>query len=136
MVRPLSTAERAMGRDRNRSRIPLLRSSVMPMAVLAVRGSAGERYRAAEHEREKQHEHDRLQDGEQRELRNARNAFEVAPRDDHPVAQRLFHLALTEAAGESCGGAISAAWPVSVRKTSSSVGRRKAMSSIVICASS
>jgi hypothetical protein len=34
-VRPVRTAERAIGSDRNRSMIPLLTSSVMPIAVVA-----------------------------------------------------------------------------------------------------
>jgi hypothetical protein len=34
-VRPVSTAERDIGSERNRSMIPLLMSSVMPMAVVA-----------------------------------------------------------------------------------------------------
>ncbi len=33
--RPKSTAERAIGSERKRSMMPLLRSSVMPMAVVA-----------------------------------------------------------------------------------------------------
>ena len=101
-VRPVSTAERAIGSDRKRSMMPLLMSSVMPMAVVAGGEGDGlgedaghqvlavgvrvrvarERDRAAEHEREQQHEHDRLEDREDRELRDARDALEVAPGDD------------------------------------------------------
>ena len=36
-VRPVRTAERDIGSERNRSMIPLLTSSVMPMAVVAGR---------------------------------------------------------------------------------------------------
>ena len=101
-IRPISTAERAIGSERNRSMMPLPMSSAMPIAVVAggehdrlgedpghqelavdsVRRIAGQRDRAAEDEREQQHEHDRLEDREDRELRDPRDPLQVAPADD------------------------------------------------------
>src|SRR4029078_5051104 len=99
--------------------------------VLAVAAAARERDRAAEDVREQHDEHDRLEDREDRQLRDAWHALEGAPRDDEPVGgggRKTAH-------DSSSAGSSAAACPVSVRKTSSSVGRRKAMSSIPMPAS-
>ena len=111
---------------------------------LAVVAAAGERDRAAEHEREQQHEHDRLEDREDRQLRDPRDALQVAPGDDQAVA------GATGAGRRTAGRVVLAVAAVparlradaprrarsATRNTSSSVGRRRPMSSIAIAASS
>src|SRR6476646_7631949 len=119
-------------RDRRRDRGKRERLDEDPRhQVLPVAAAARQRDRAAENVREQHHEHDRLEDREDRQLRDAWHALEGAPRDDEPVGgggRKTAH-------DSSSDGSSSAACPVSVRKTSSSVGRRKAMSSIPIPAS-
>ena len=94
MVRPASTAERAMGSARNRSMRPFCRSSARPMLVLTEpndhRLHEDARHQVvdvvvpgivdgpAEHVAEQQHEHDRLHAREEDRLRDARVVDEVA----------------------------------------------------------
>ena len=116
--------------------------------VLGVAGAAGQRDGAAEHDREQQHEHDRLQDGEDGQLGDPRDALEVAPGDASghrrrpgaaPPAgarcRRLLMVRPPRRPRRGSGGSTPRprrprpTWPVSDRKTSSSVGRRMPMSS-------
>ena len=64
------------------------------MQELPVGAAARQRDRAAEDVGEEQHEHDRLHDREDRQLRDARHALEVAPGDDQAVADRLAEAAV------------------------------------------
>ncbi|MEA2455838.1 MAG: high-affinity iron transporter, partial [Thermoleophilaceae bacterium] len=86
---------------------------------------AGRLDRAAEDVDEQQHEHDRLDRVGDQQVGLARDPQQVAPGEDERVLDRG-HAACSSAAGASS----SVGRPVSVRKTSSSVGRRSAMSSI------
>ena len=81
---------------------------------------------AAEHEAEEHHEHDRAERHVEQELRRALDVDEVAP--DHLAASRDSHAAKPSRC-HLLDGASSAGRPVIDRKTSSSVGRRKPMSS-------
>ena len=93
--------------------------------------------RAAEDVDEEQHEHDRLDGEADQQVGLARDAQEAALREHERVGDgvaRCRHAAPARLRRPGLLG--SAAWPVSVRKTSSSVGRRSAMSSMPIPASS
>ena len=143
-VRPASTAERAIGSDRNRSMRPLLQ-------VVGEADAGGERAehdrlhedpghqevdvgltrrqaaldRAAEHVAEHQHEDDRLDRGEHQQLRVAPDVEQVAPRDRERVADGVDATVATRRRGRggvaswSCGDFGSRRWPAS---PSSSVG--------------
>ena len=104
-VRPVSTAELAIGRARKRSSRPLFTSVARPMAVLVapktavctkipgheevdVADASRDADRAAEHVAEQQHEDDRLDQGEHEQRRHAPVGDEVAPRDGEAVARR------------------------------------------------
>ena len=104
-VRPASTAERAMGRARNRSIKPFCRSSDRPTAVpdgteqhrlhenaghhvVDVGHAAGDGDGAAEHVAEQQDEHDGLQRREEQCLGDARDGEQVAPGDGDGVGHR------------------------------------------------
>ncbi len=143
-VRPASTAERAIGSERKRSNRPGLQVGGEPER----RGEAAEgdvldhdardqevrvavehrRHgdRAAEHVDEQQHEHDRLDRERGQNVRLADDPDQVALGENERVGKRSRSLLfLLFSPWPSC----SAAWPVSEMKTSSSVGRRTAMSS-------
>src|SRR6185312_2670979 len=87
---------------------------------------AGGGDRAAEHVGEEQHEHDRLHGEGEQQVGRADDAHEVALGEHHGVGDGTAKAAHHS---PSASGS-SAAWPVSLRKTSSRVGRRIAMSSI------
>ena len=87
---------------------------------------AGRLDRAAEHVAEQQHEHDRLDREREQQLGRARQPDQVALGDDQRVGRRGASRGRSSASSSS---ASSAAWPVSARNTSSSVGRRSARSS-------
>ena len=73
--------------------------------------------RAAEDVDEEQHEHDRLHREGEQQVGRARQAHQVALGDDQGVGDQSPHAACS-----SSSSALSAAWPVSARNTSSSVG--------------
>ena len=104
-MRPTSTAERAIGSERNRSIRPLLRSSASPTPVVSapntivctkiaghqevdvgLPGGEAALDGAAEHVAEHHHEDDRLDRGEHQQLRVAPDVEQVAPR--HRDARR------------------------------------------------
>src|SRR5918994_948802 len=93
--------------------------------------------RAAEDVHEQQHEHDRLDREADQEVGLAWDPLQAPLRQDERVGDRVLdgrHRRSTSSA--SASSSCSAACPVSRRNTSSRVGRRTAMSSIVSPASS
>ena len=99
-IRPLITADRAMGRDRNRSMTPRWKSTFRAMAVVNGRnatlctripGRANWRYSLAGHDGSSEHEHEQRQehdglDGHLDQLfRRGLDVQEVAPGDGQRV---------------------------------------------------
>ena len=147
-VRPASTAARDIGSERKRSIRPFWTSSASPSAVTNPPNAidwtmmpghqevdvveARRHDRAAEDVEEQQHEHHRLD----RVARSAGpagagSACRLRAREDERVRDASARARSCRAPPRAVvGAASSAAWPVSVRNTSSSVGRRSAMSSI------
>ncbi len=136
----------AIGSERKRSIRPFLRSSARPSG--RDEAAEGDRLdddardeevhvvvarrldRAAEDVDEQQHEHDRLDREADQQVGLARDAQQVALARG-PACRRPRSPGRSRRAPPfSSSSARSAAWPVRARKTSSSVGRRSATSSI------